>query len=122
MDRLVTDFTLWLRAQLDEDERIARALDEHLDGHERPYNLADPTDPARVVAEVDAKRRILAAHPYQEYGAEWCGRCTGQEGHESWPCTTLRLLALPYAGRPGYRHEWRPEALAEAMALYLTGE
>lgn len=26
----------------------------------------------------------------------------------SWPCPTLRLLALPYEGRPGYRAEWRP--------------
>lgn len=24
------------------------------------------------------------------------------------PCSTLRLLALPYSDRPGYREEWRP--------------
>lgn len=23
------------------------------------------------------------------------------------PCPTVRLLALPYAGRDGYREEWR---------------
>lgn len=129
----MTDFTLWLRAQLDEDEQIARALDEHLDGHERPYNLADPTDPARVLVDVDAKRRIIDEH-YVATGydghsvdADVCGRCAeddqaGGRAGDPWPCTTLRLLALPHAGRPGYRQEWRPEALAEAIALYLTGE
>lgn len=25
-----------------------------------------------------------------------------------YPCRTLRLLALPYAGHPEYREEWRP--------------
>jgi hypothetical protein len=26
---------------------------------------------------------------------------------DPYPCATLRLLALPYADRPGYRKEWK---------------
>jgi hypothetical protein len=28
--------------------------------------------------------------------------------HWSYPCDTLKLLALPYADHPDYRDEWRP--------------
>lgn len=98
MDDLIT----WLRAQLDEDERAARAWmpfgtptaadREHIARH----------DPARVLAEVDAKRRIL----------DECESAIRKSAPRSnlndlgW--TVLRPLALPYADRPGYRDEWRP--------------
>ena len=90
-------------------------------------------DPVRVLAEVDAKRRILDEHPevttYSTDFAgterievpEWaCGRCAdptdGRSGidigngrwHEEFPCRTLRLLALAYADHPDYQQEWRP--------------
>lgn len=54
-------------------------------------------DPARVLAEVDAKRRQLDA--FDEYGT-----------HDTWDLidTTLRLLAIPYAGHPDYQKEWAP--------------
>lgn len=78
-------------------------------------------DPARVLAEVDAKRRILAGvehyldpHPGQP--------CTNEDEDDLYePCElhvahmktavtpyVLRLLALPYVDRPGYREEWTP--------------
>jgi hypothetical protein len=85
-------------------------------------------DPARVLAEVQAKRRIIeavqrrrAGHPgrheseegvelesgldFQLYGP--CARC------DEWNRTTLpiyaaRLLAPAYAEHPGYRPEWAP--------------
>lgn len=76
-------------------------------------------DPARVLAEVDAKRRILDEHPP---GVGWdgnnldgpvCRTCSevGTDGGlhgDPYPCTTVRLLALPHAEEPGYREEWRP--------------
>jgi hypothetical protein len=71
-------------------------------------------NPARVLREIDAKRRIMECHePWTaSNGDTICGRC-GREhidgrpgGH--FPCQTLRLLALPYSDRPGYREEWRP--------------
>lgn len=50
----------------------------------------------RVLAECEAKRRIV----------EHCepDPLTKSPGDEY----VLRLLALPYADRPGYREEWRP--------------
>lgn len=147
MDDLVT----WLRAQLDEDERVARAtihpdhtgeweLSEYVeygnDGDMARWDLtldeiAPPLydtsgmgpspmrhiarhDPARVLREVEAKRRILDLHRRGEsdecvvcdVGAQSCG-CLGWGDY---PCATLRLLALPHANRPGYRDEWAPES------------
>jgi len=84
--------------------------------------------PARVLAEVDAKRRMVDAylppgadpHPGQE--------CVNHEGQDPAEHTrdkacsrhlaaserllhsdyVLRLLALPYADHPDYRDDWRP--------------
>jgi hypothetical protein len=70
---------------------------------------------ADVLAEVDAKRRIIAMHATGDFPYDpddgpgdysWTERCDGCG--EATPCLTLRLLALPFAGRPGYRDEWRP--------------
>ena len=33
-----------------------------------------------------------------------CGTCPREPSR---PCTALRVLALPYAGNPGYRPEWQ---------------
>ena len=152
------DLIHFLRAQLDEDERIARRACEYAEAEwrldedgetilwwppepliaerEREHGLTVVSDrwrgqtiasggeriaphiaeydPARVLREIDAKRRITQCHePWKaSNGDTICGRC-GREhidgragGH--FPCQTLRLLALPYADRPGYREEWRP--------------
>lgn len=78
-------------------------------------------DPARVLAEVAAKRRLLDEHadygeglgqtPDGDYGMipAACTTCgTPSEYAVAWPCPTLRTLALSYAGHPDYRQEWRP--------------
>ncbi|MFH9403281.1 DUF6221 family protein [Streptomyces sp. NPDC017638] len=68
-------------------------------------------DPARVLHEIDAKRRLLELHaPDQmEYvDGDVCMVCDVRGEEPFYPCATVRLLALPYAGRPGYREEWRP--------------
>ncbi|QIP87619.1 hypothetical protein GLX30_30365 [Streptomyces sp. Tu 2975] len=76
-------------------------------------------DPARVLVEVEAKRRILDEH---QEGTLGCAVCAAPEDFDEdsegnaewsraakwWPCPTLRLLALPYAYHPEYREEWRP--------------
>lgn len=73
-------------------------------------------DPARVLAEVAAKRRILDEHQPID-GVSWhgCTTCDAQgwgscgcAGSGDWPCDTVKLLALPYADHPDYREEWRP--------------
>lgn len=86
------------------DDADAEARVQHIAHH----------DPARVLAEVDAMRRVMECHESWEAGNgdTLCGRC-GREhidgrlgGH--FPCQTLRLLALPYGDHPDYREEWRP--------------
>ena len=59
--------------------------------------------PARVVAEVQVKRRLLGMHAQvDDFGrCQACGESVGNGG-----CTTLRLLATPYADHPAYRREW----------------
>jgi hypothetical protein len=118
---MTSDLITWLRAQLDDDERVARtALDRHpapwvgafkqvtsepnggviapvasTETRQASHHIAR-WDPARVLAEVDAKRRVLDLRDseYDEHRAALNG--------------AVRLLALPYADRDGYREEWRP--------------
>jgi hypothetical protein len=64
--------------------------------------------PKRVLAELDAKRQILDVHqPDDVLDQPHCITC-GDWPTVPWPCRTVRLLALPYADKPGYREEWRP--------------
>lgn len=53
-------------------------------------------DPARVLAECEAKRRIIKA--VDGLSGQWYDEIEGR---------VLELLALPYADRSGYREEWR---------------
>jgi hypothetical protein len=86
-------------------------------------------DPARVLAEVDAKRRIVDAYraafvrkatTWRNY-ARWAngkpdrrypvlGRLPkhGEEADIPGLYLALRLLALPYSDHPDYRQEWAP--------------
>jgi hypothetical protein len=50
--------------------------------------------PARVLAEVAAKRQILARF----------GHMRNQPVFDA----LMRLLALPYSGHPDYQQEWKP--------------
>ncbi|RSS59771.1 DUF6221 family protein [Streptomyces sp. WAC01280] len=54
--------------------------------------------PARVLAEVDAKRRILTA--YENYDND--------APELDVPESVLRMLALSYADHPDYKGAWRP--------------
>jgi hypothetical protein len=149
MDDLVT----WLRAQLDRREGEAKAalrlLDRLTDGEggyavrwewqvfarhpsysEAGLTVPGAPSPTDVLAEVDAKRRILDLHQPERrrlnleaedgngtvsLGFYVCTTCTpnrtieqGQDFDE-FPCRTVKLLALPMAERDGYRAEWRPQ-------------
>lgn len=72
-------------------------------------------DPARVLREIDAKQKTMNLHlpqpePFSntQKGCTVCSHEKRSDWRADWPCPTLRLLALPYADRPGYREEWRP--------------
>lgn len=74
-------------------------------------------DPARVLREVDTKRRLLgvAFEHAAAMDAEF-GDCCDADAFERNECKytstgelpLLRLLALPYADRPEYQETWRP--------------
>lgn len=117
----MSDLVAFLRARLDEDEQAAERAQgegqswawvqpEALDANRYPsLEQAEHIarhDPARVLAEVAAKRALLDVHR-DDYGS--CSTCgTAGEYDVPWPCTTVELLALPYANHPDYRSEWAP--------------
>lgn len=63
-------------------------------------------DPARVLAEVDAKRKVIAVY------TSWAFLTRSKPDDPVAEITTLavaqtlRALALPYVDHPGYREEW----------------
>jgi len=90
-------------------------------------------DPARVLAECEAKRRIVELHTkLQEYQDECCSVLVGpfkfvdgplEAGTDSlgeltirkafatqevYGCETMMYLAAVYSDHPDYREEWRP--------------
>jgi hypothetical protein len=110
----MTDLVEFLRAALDEDERVAlEAVDDYyyLDEGEATLRFLEHHDPARVLAEVAAKRAIV------DVCAEADAKCPADdwpdEAGMEWAALSdqarylLRLLAQPYAGRPGWQEEWR---------------
>jgi hypothetical protein len=118
----VDDLVVWLRAQLDEDERIARAADAELSavftriGSFDPEMAADERHimqhrPTRVLREIDAKREVLA------FVERRLQESTERDFLIRDPAKTIlfavdpvvRYLATAYADRPGYREDWRPK-------------
>ncbi len=76
-------------------------------------NIVHIANPARVLAEVTAKRRILAevvpAVESEEAAvrSEFDIGVDGIDWHEA-STLLLRLLAAPYASHPDYDESWRP--------------
>lgn len=121
---MTEDLIAFIQAQLDEDERTARCVFRsciRADGS-RVMSIDPPGFPdltvaevvdaptaehfarwssKRVLAEIDAKRRILDLHhpidPCDAHDASF----------NAVPCDTVLALAQPYADLPGYREEWR---------------
>ena len=141
----MTDLVEFLRVRLDDDEAYARnAFGDHNDAgpdwHEPSSGLLDVGDgdhiitndsavsrfverfdPARALAEVEAKRKLMGAHarPHECIALTGSGDRSVADGQpwELWelehtedhgPCFVLRCLALPYAPHPEYDESWRP--------------
>ena len=125
----MSDLTSFVLARIAEDERFAHQAMGGGDGHWASWNRSwdtSPTrdlaadgvrvaalpmtidehvcrhDPARVLAECEAKRRIVALHTY-----DWNPRGLCMADDEPGPCSTLRVLAQPYADHEQFREEWR---------------
>lgn len=122
---MTDDLVAFLKAILDEDEQAARdcpptdgwwatAGAESAPGAGMAQLFVEQFDPARVLAEVQAKRRIIDLHKPREYSRPYlqlpnCICCSYCAWQPEWPCVTMRLLALPYAGHDSYRPEWAPD-------------
>jgi hypothetical protein len=104
----------FLRARLDEDEQVARAVEPDTDvdvpytsqaAQAAQYAFLKRFGPARVLAEVDAKRRLIAKYEHYDASARYPdsegGMAMGLEA-------AVEFAALPYAAHPDYREEWRP--------------
>lgn len=74
-------------------------------------------DPAAALRDIEAKRKILALHKPEINklnGQPCCHECGDwNDSFDTlvgpWPCMTVRLLAVPYSGTPGYDEAWRVE-------------
>jgi hypothetical protein len=107
----VIDLADFLRARLDDDERTAGrccytdqpwiGLVDYRGAHYLGLSCA------RILADVQAKRRIVRLHGACGTGAGCCDD-GGRGGPEGIGCTTLAYLALPYADHPDYDEAWRP--------------
>lgn len=103
--RSMDDLVTWLRAQLDDDERKVAAMErEEMRVQTAPIFGSHPlgwlagvdiyVSSKRWRDEIDAKRRMI-------------DEAIRLDGYDS-EFEFLELLALPYAGRDGWREEWRP--------------
>ncbi len=139
----MVDLVQWLRAQLDADEKVVQdglcvncgnptvPLESPLgvtgytheggwEGRRCPGRLVGAErmqNPARVLREIDAKRRIVAlwketdeaARSDQRYAESYDTSADGfTAGREDSLDDVLRLLASVYADREGYQESWRP--------------
>jgi hypothetical protein len=99
-----------------EGDMVATGSQDFLEAERGRFIAAH--DPARVLAEIDAKRQMItdvaaasASALDMEHGCcheppqILAGECP-QFAPRDLPL--LRLLALPYASRPGYQESWRP--------------
>lgn len=115
----LTDLVTWLRAQLDDDEAEAREALKRRTTERRmiqgrmvdvrnqpmPEWRRSVWPPERVLAGIDAKRRIITAIYDRK---TWRDDPPAQFIDLDIETRVLELLALPYADRPGYQESWRP--------------
>ena len=112
------DLVQWLRAQLDEDAaRAQRAIDgprnQFVSADEDVEDLLFDEDgafvlPARVLREIDAKRRLLDRYDRAMENSRAHPKDLASSGALLALHGAVKLLALPYTDRPGYREDWRP--------------
>ena len=102
----MSDLAEFLAARIREDEDAARfnASVDDASLSPCPFSVVggDCWTPARVLAECEAKRRIIR-DLYAGAGLdnEW------DAGYTNAIAEVLRRLALPYADHPDFREEWR---------------
>ncbi|MGW7087484.1 DUF6221 family protein [Streptomyces sp. NPDC054871] len=122
---MAEDLVQWLGEQLDEDaDRATQWHDLECEIHARmdsgliaavaaarmldevPGAVCDCGGPARVLREIDAKRKAL--DHYQQCARAGKGGVAAYRMAAGAVAMQIAIMALPYAARPGYREEWRP--------------
>ncbi|MCT4357878.1 DUF6221 family protein [Streptomyces sp. Je 1-79] len=119
------DLVTFLKARLDEEDALARRCDGDgcgrwsAHGHTVDFCQVELAgfhpaialhvalhDPARVLREVEAKRRILARHVLSPAVGDpelpWDDRDDCQFDGDPWPCDDLLDLASPYTDHPDF--------------------
>src|SRR5690242_1162971 len=116
----MSDLIEFLLARIAEDERVVRyaSVNAHQPTLHLDTNGYPVMDPARVLAECEAKRRIIAALDMTPCPCQRAERCVIHDASAGPPALeryvdpvtddVLAALALPYADHPDYREEWRP--------------
>jgi hypothetical protein len=116
---VTADLLAFLKARLDEDEGVAKGLmglpatstasRTSTASADQPRSLWQRFNPARVLAEVEMKRRVLDRHPGAIDGNE-CPGC-GCDSYGAWVtgpgqlCPEQIDMALPFTDHPDYRRE-----------------
>jgi hypothetical protein len=102
------DLIAFLNARLDEDEAAAKAWLPFGNPTAEQCEHFARHDPARVLRDVGAKRRIVAWHE-SECTCTWCD----EEGDDlpgpdvtGYGCPTLLMIAAIWSDHPDYRQEW----------------
>lgn len=111
----MTDLADFLLARIAEDEAAAEQAVIIRTKNGLAWTAPPPEHGAliisghRLLAECEAKRRIVETHPiYPDGDQHDCpGEWPGYQDAPNEPCPTLRLLALPYADHSDYRAEWK---------------
>ena len=111
----------FLLARIAEDEQVARDADNRIypstwqetrDRVKSGWHVAHIArhNPARVLAECNAKRRIVEAEIGQMLGSPsgYVDREVYERIRARADSDILRALALPYADHRDYRDEWKP--------------
>lgn len=100
---MTADLVAFLRGRLDEDASDIATAHPMPGQGSRLATMQGTTvlmSATRALAEVDAKRRIMAE----------CGHMIRRgEPERSGAVWNLQVLALPYADHPDYRPEWAPD-------------
>jgi hypothetical protein len=97
----------WLLEQIREDERRASVEQRYFCASGAPSAWWPP---ARVLSECATKRLVVRACAPCMIEVTVPGRPREFLRGEGppWGEEVLKIMALPYADRPGYREEWRP--------------
>jgi hypothetical protein len=109
------DLTDFLLARIAEDQERAEFVMRQQEGgwvDPEPWRLSwhDEYDllciaPSRAMTEARIRDKMVTDHTPWHVCAESTGR-PPMSGEPRFPCTTLLLLAQPYADHPDYRKEW----------------